>query len=368
MLYISLIASAVLLLFANWVVRRSRMPGIMMGCSVPACAIGPFFMMCLLPTLAIQSLLLWIAFIVWRHSRRDAWFFLQLSCGATVLAYGLGGILVYRGEREYSRLRKLYPYESMEDRVPEPRMRLAKRPLSTDSERRLLEVEKRITGHPNWMRENGLQMLHEDAVALFVNSPGFGVARMYLPNRWILEMGNRGEPEPEQPGPRFDGADWSPGEWRMPSAEEEGRIGDLLVESIEGFVRPEGFGFVKDRRHVAGFEPHRFVRSAPQPAERWKLQRLELMSLLLHDEPAVYVSDHMPEMTEAHDTPTRTLDRFERIALDELRRGEDLHSAQVGEQVRMLGAVRSARVCVECHGGGRGDLLGAFSYTLSAFR
>ena len=368
MLYISLMASAVLLLFANWVVRRSRMPGIVMGCAVPACAIGPFFMMCLLPTVAIQSLLLWIAIIVCRHSRRDAWFFLRLSCGATVLAYGLGGILVYQGEREYSRLRKLYPYESMEERLPEPRMRLAKRPLSADSERRLSEVEKRIPERSNWLRENGLRMLHEDAVALFVNSPGFGVARMPLPNRWILEMGIRGEPVPEQPGPRLDGAEWSPGEWTTPSTDDEGRIGDLLVESIVGFVRSEGFGHVKDRRHVAGFKPHRFERNGPQPAERWKLRRLELMSLLLHDEAAVYVSDHLPAMTETHDTPTRPPDRFERLGLDELRRGEDIYLAQVGDQVRMLGAIRSAMACVQCHGGGRGDLLGAFSYTLSASR
>ncbi len=32
----------------------------------------------------------------------------------------------------------------------------------------------------------------------------------------------------------------------------------------------------------------------------------------------------------------------------------------------MLGAVRSAKQCVKCHGGSRGDLLGAFSYTLRA--
>jgi mono/diheme cytochrome c family protein len=30
----------------------------------------------------------------------------------------------------------------------------------------------------------------------------------------------------------------------------------------------------------------------------------------------------------------------------------------------MLGAVRSTRQCVACHGGDRGDLLGAFSYAL----
>ena len=34
----------------------------------------------------------------------------------------------------------------------------------------------------------------------------------------------------------------------------------------------------------------------------------------------------------------------------------------------MLGAIRSAKQCVQCHGGQRGDLLGAFSYTLVGVR
>ena len=30
-------------------------------------------------------------------------------------------------------------------------------------------------------------------------------------------------------------------------------------------------------------------------------------------------------------------------------------------RVRVLGAIRAAKQCIDCHGGGRGDLLGAFS-------
>ena len=69
-------------------------------------------------------------------------------------------------------------------------------------------------------------------------------------------------------------------------------------------------------------------------------------------------------MANARNTPTRPLDRFERFALPTLERGEDLFVSEAGDGLRMLGAVRSARQCVKCHGGSRGDLLGAFSYTL----
>jgi hypothetical protein len=34
--------------------------------------------------------------------------------------------------------------------------------------------------------------------------------------------------------------------------------------------------------------------------------------------------------------------------------------------LRMVGSVRSLKQCIPCHGGRRGDLLGAFSYSLSA--
>jgi hypothetical protein len=49
-----------------------------------------------------------------------------------------------------------------------------------------------------------------------------------------------------------------------------------------------------------------------------------------------------------------------------LHQGEDLVVAQEGQRLRMLGAIRSVRQCVACHGGARGDLLGAFSYFLGA--
>jgi hypothetical protein len=361
-LYVSLIASALLVLFANWAARRARHPGPAMGCAAVTCTVGPFFMMCALPTVAIQALLLVLAVILWRNSGRDPSVFLRLSCGATLLAYALGSILVVRSERDYARLRTLYPYESMEDRIAMPKGRPAGTALRPESETRLAKIEAAITDQPNGMRERQLRLLHEDAVGLFVNSPGFGISRMFLPAEWNMGFGLRREPVPSQPGPPSS-VPPSPGEWSAPPGDEEAALGRVLEDSVSDFVNSRGFGFFKDRRHVAGFETHRF-QDVPAPGPKWVLRRLELVSLLVHDEPAVYVSDHLPQMDAMHRTPTRDLDRFETFALERLKGGDDVFVAEAGESLRMLGAVRSAKQCVRCHGGGRGDLLGAFSYAL----
>ena len=158
---------------------------------------------------------------------------------------------------------------------------------------------------------------------------------------------------------------WSPGELvRLPAGDDDS-LSDMLEDSIFDFVNHWGFGYCKDRSHVAGFQTHRFSR-IPDFANRWKVQTLELVSLLLHDEPEVYVSSHLPQMDRVHDVPTRPLDRFENLGLNVLRQGEDLFTTRVPEGARMLGAVRSTRQCVACHGGERGALLGAFTYNLRA--
>ena len=157
---------------------------------------------------------------------------------------------------------------------------------------------------------------------------------------------------------------WSPGEWKSPTSGDEAPCRATCWTRVSSTSSiPEGFGYLKDRRHVAGFVSHRFSQ-VPEPARRWRVQTLDLVSLLLHDEPRVYVSDHLPAMGKPHNTPTRPLDRFERFGLETLERGEDLFVSEAEGGLRMLGAVRSVKQCVKCHGGGRGDLLGAFSYTL----
>ena len=195
------------------------------------------------------------------------------------------------------------------------------------------------------------------AVGLFINSPGFGVARMIQPSERALAFDSRfQDPTPSQPGPRVPSS-WSPGEFQQPPAGDLAFAAWLLEDSVKDFSFARGFGFIKDRRHVAGFQSHRFrqipatsgrwrvqddgtgeTRTAPVPTHAWKVQTLHLVSLLLHDEPQVYVSDHLPRMDELHAAPTRPLDRFEAMAMNAVHRGEDLFISHDGESLRMVGA------------------------------
>jgi hypothetical protein len=124
---------------------------------------------------------------------------------------------------------------------------------------------------------------------------------------------------------------------------------------------------------VAGFQPHHFrrrpeLKPAGNPAalrqDRWLIRRLELLGMWKHAQPAIYVSESLPKMSELDGAPTRPLDPFETAALERLRAGEDLVTQVSVNRIRMLGALRAGKQCLECHGVPRGQLLGAFSYEL----
>ncbi len=363
MLLFSLTGSVLLLLIVNWFAWTEEHG---FACVVGSCAVflaGSLFLMCLLPALGIQSVLLGIAAGVWRSKRWSPRLFLGLSSGATLAAYLLAGILVLASEREYARLRTLYPYESMEARLPGPEPAQGTTGLPPATRDRLARLDEMVEQTSKGTRNFQIEILHEHAIDLFINSPGFGIARMIHPSEFSLANSLRREPVPLQPGSRFLSI-WSPGVSRHSTVADGTLLSPLLDDSIVDFVNGRGFGYFKDRRHVAGFETHRFSR-VPEPEQPWRIQSLELISLLLHDEPQVYNSDHLPRMEQTHTMPTRPLDRFEWFALHDLQQGEDIITTRESEGLRMLGAVRSLPRCVNCHGGEKGALLGAFSYTLS---
>ncbi len=366
MLYVSLMVSAVLLVIVNgvaWGARR-RPSAAIVGIGVVFSAL-PLFVGCMFPTVALQAVLLGGALLIWRATKRGPAFFSALSCGATVAAYGVMSLVVLSSQSSSGGLRGRYPYESMEARLPRPDGMSRGAILTPASAERLSRLETKILDEVDrWggRRERDLGRIHEEKLFLFIHSPGFGVMRMQGPSEWSLAMGLRKGPVPPQPGLRFS-MPWSPGELGRLTADDEAPLGPMLDASILDFVNPRGFGFLKDRRHVAGFEPHRF-HEVPASNSRWQVQTLELVSLLKHDEPAVYVSDSLPRMDRLDGLRTRPLDPFESVGLDTLRGGDDLQTSRGAEGVRMLGAIRSLKRCVACHGGARGDLLGAFSYNL----
>jgi hypothetical protein len=381
MLFMSLIVSSLLLLATNWFVFRARQPVSKTIALSLVFAFGPIFMMFFLPAVAIQGLLLAGSVVVWGVSRRGPRHFLRLSGAATLAAYACAAWLAWLSEHEYGRLRGTYPFESMEQRVPVPKHEARDALLAGASAQRLNRFEDAVQNQSGSYRDWQLKQLHEVAIGLFINSPGFGVARMMHPSEMGLKIGLRRELVPSQPGPRISSV-WSPGDFQRVTAGYESWLGPLLENSVLDFVFPQAWGYRKDRLHVAGFLSHRFSRvpdpnyrwgmhtptpestNVSEPKDRWNVQTLDLVGLLLHDEPVAYVSDHLPSMDELRGAGTRPLDKFETLGLIALRQGEDLFISRDGESLRMLGAVASTNQCVACHGGDRGDLLGALSYTL----
>jgi nitrate reductase cytochrome c-type subunit len=70
------------------------------------------------------------------------------------------------------------------------------------------------------------------------------------------------------------------------------------------------------------------------------------------------------DQLSSDNVPTRSLDSFESKSLAQLWADEDVVVSHEGNEYRMLGSLRAARQCLECHSVQRGELLGAFSYSL----
>src|SRR5262249_17458005 len=201
---------------------------------------------------------------------------------------------------------------SMEARVPAPRADFRPPTLAEPALKRLNLVEARVDeksrgGVRHRWRQQSLVTIHEDTLHAFVNSPGFGVSRMPRVSEASLSYGLRQDPPVPNPGKQE--LTWSPGQWEDGGATDAGGLHELHQKSVLDFVYPEGFGVVKDRRNVYGFNAHQF--SAVPRGERWETQAVELVGVLVHSQPVVYVSANLPRMDELRKAPTRPLDVFE---------------------------------------------------------
>lgn len=365
MLIASLVLSVALLSIAA---RASKAPlwwvclwGLVFG-------IGPILLGMFFPAVALQALLLAVVAAASQMAGWRARIFVALSCLATLTAYGIIGGSALQGLMQ---LREKFPYESMEARLP-PFRAVSGWLLPEPALERLDSLEELLAGQEagTWsdrMRVHHLEELHERTVKVFAKSPGFGVARMIRPSEHTLRRGLRAEESIPQPGTRVTFT-WSTGELEelvQPRPGDDFRQNwQMHSTSIVDFANVRGFGYVKDRQHVAGFQAHQFSR-VPESDRRWVLRTVDLMGLVVHDRPVVYVTANLPRMEELRGTPKRPPDDFEALGLVAIRGGDDLFVRDATEGRRMLGAIRSARQCIACHEGERGDLLGAFSYTLT---
>jgi hypothetical protein len=379
MLYVSLVLALTLLLLANLAAHFPRgmrgtyfVCGLLFTFGIGTLGIGliPVFVLFFLLTV---FMLPWIGTGLIRWFRgQDAsqkpprpWLYLPLSLAAFVVAFGTSSFYAFADQRRMDALRHEYPFESLEARLP-ARSRTASAP-SRATERHLTALEEQLI-EKGTSRSHDLGWLHDETVNSFVNSPGFGIHRGVLMMRerirgWLKEgvRDDKSVPQPE-PSPTFiawpDETPWKP----LTFDDDHART---HTNSLLDFAYPEGFGYFKDRRHVAGFQAHRFS-CVPDAPPSLSVRRVDLVGLVKHAEPVAYVSSHLPRMDQLREAPTRPLDAFESAALEKLLQGEDLVVGTAARRTRMLGAVRAVKQCVECHGVERGHLLGAFSYTLQS--
>jgi hypothetical protein len=310
-------------------------------------------------------------------------------------------------KKRATELRKKYPFESLSKRLAyEDRFTAASNlrpePKLNEEAAKHLEALEVAGARTHWgpgIRTKALEMLHSEQVEKFISREGFGLSRLPQPTvrnleladsegvrypRYLLESSEDDKSEFQAP-PRPNSSDANP--WKLPARDF------LLAYHLTGqfdFVGPSGLGLVRDRDHVAGFKPHQF-RALPQmvtkwdrdphaavgppapggtplpppkPVEEWTLRRLELVSLLKHEKPAVYVSATLPKMDDLANAETREPSTFEAASLKSLRSGESLVARATANHLEMVGALRAARQCQACHQVQRGELLGAFSYEL----
>ena len=370
MLYVSLVASAVLLVLANRFVRRSAYPIPKTALLCFGFAFGPAFMMVFFPSLALQAgLLAALLLILLLVPQRGKRLYSPLSCIATVIPYAIFLFMAVQKEKGYSHLREEYPFESVETRLP---VRPAREPISLTHPERLNNLESEISSQAGSSlylnsRSAVLLRLHENSVDTFVDSAGFGVGRMMPRSEPSAELLSKSL-QSTVPVPQPD--------YLMPFTPPAGLLTEKLPQwnptnmgrmhdnGVIDFVNARNFGFVKDRQHVAGFQRHGMTKVPAAEASEWSVARVDLVGLVIHETPLAYVSANLPRMDELRDAPTRPLDAFETDALESLRNGEDVIARGNDDTARMLGAIRATKQCIACHGGSRGDLLGAFSYGL----
>jgi hypothetical protein len=216
--------------------------------------------------------------------------------------------------------------------------------------------ELTAAGHvePPRLLEAALSRLHTEAVTKFTSAPGFGMRRMpVFPMKVIKEW--------KIPW-------WSPGELDKEAPLHGKKDLELIhQDSLKDFStgkidvplnNPPGAVFLAPI--VKGQTPPSSGRE-----NMWEMKSLDLVGLIKHKEPVVYISDKLPEMKDLKETPTRPADLFEFTALECLQKGDNLFARGKDDTIRMLGAIRAGKKCLSCHDDRKeGDLLGAFSYTL----
>jgi hypothetical protein len=364
MLIASLIFSAILVAIVSTLVLKN--------CKLRACRwafVAIFFGLpfVFFPGLALTGILLIVLTVVYACVRFFPRWYVAGTWLAFVLAHACVVVIALVDGQYRQKLREEYPSESMATRLAYSKRstRTAAQAASANHNRPVLDEDDRLTD-ASW-RNQVLRRLHNETVTSFINSPGFGVSRMERPGRKAIEL-------PEAPPIRLPEPEYTPtpsptdpSAVPLAPAQAAASASDLEYlhrTSVLDFVNARGFGYVADRDHVMGFQAHHFHAMPAMKSHLWKVENLQLVSLLKSETPGVYLSQNLPRMSELTHAETRPLDDFEEKSLTELEKGASVQTESAPDRIRMMGAIRAVDQCLKCHDASRGDLLGAFTYTL----
>lgn len=310
---------------------------------------------------AFFNFILCIPLVIFRP-RRTAFAIALIS-----LMVAVYGFAFREGAAELRRLQALrvqYPFESLAKRLEFEKK--SSNPKSGPQESVFLAAnvaanlddQDERQGMRYYRRAWALRELHESTYSHFANAAGFGFSRMPSIQHLVIEW------EPRSPLVM-------PYSVSITSATDGSELYGVHVAALDSFIASDRQGYVRSVDQVAGFESHGLEamyepgRCCNDSAPKWQVSRLELVSLLRHEEPRVYIADTIPTMDQLADAPHRALNDFEKSALPQLAAQKDIVFRDQPDHVLMLGAVRAGKMCLECHEGKRGKLVGAFSYEIS---
>ena len=155
------------------------------------------------------------------------------------------------------------------------------------------------------------------------------------------------------------------------------QFAEMHQTQVGRFTSMSGMGF--GRSGPRFFQPGK-LELADASGAKWRVDSLQLVSLLENDPPKVYeipdstshmfVGDKPEENTPA--PKTRDLTAFETAALETVRKD----AARIGVcgtstdgRTRFVGAITATQTCLRCHSDKHtGDVLGAFTWVLSPLK
>ena len=271
-----------------------------------------------------------------------------LAAGCSLPAFVAIAAFHVQAARELAALRQDFPLQSLRERLD-----YEHRPVSNVSFDSLMPVnlsplvDKNLTkleeAERRSHRRRQLREIHEWTATDFVEAQGFGVMRTLPPRKDRIQRPPLEDlPFSGSPPKEFFG--WQ-GFRRAPV--DQRFIGCTGLITFD-FLDADGLGFVQAGPRAAGFIPHashyepaQMMGSSDKAiADSYRVDRVELVSLLKHERPFVYVTDRLPRMDRlsADDVPLRELDTFETDALlNLLRTQQDIVTQEDRDGIRMFG-------------------------------